>query len=254
MLRLLTTRSKLSVISNIANCHKERLVTHLNFLNSLKVPGRHMGDICALYYSIAAPFKARTRNKYHSELIEQCFSRAVRNGLVTCRWAKSSSAGNMHINGRRFGLTEDPLEREIESYLVNLLGASKTAHLLGKELMSTPYPFQTSDNQTSPSKSAQDVPSSSPLRSLPYSVARDNESSSPTIPLSTNTYQTSSSEASSQIGSESVSQGKVNRHTLPNGAYYDHDEFMAFLTMSNDQLLREKETDLADLERIKEEL
>ncbi|CAI2734023.1 unnamed protein product [Schistosoma spindalis] len=225
-----------------------------NFVEAKKtVPGRHMGDICALYYSIAAPFKARTRNKYHSELIEQCFSRAVRNGLVTCRWAKSSSPGNMHINGRRFGLTEDPLEREIESYLVNLLGSSKTAHLLGKELMSTPYSFQTSDNQTSPSKSAQDV-SSSPLRSLPYSVVRDNESSSPTIPLSTNTYQTSSSEASSQIGSESVSQGKVNRHTLPNGAYYDHDEFMAFLTMSNDQLLHEKETDLADLERIKEEL
>lgn len=47
---------------------------------------------------------------------------------------------------------------------------------------------------------------------------------------------------------------RVNRHTLPNGAYYDHDEFMAFLTMSNDQLLHEKETDLADLERIKEEL
>uniref|UniRef100_A0A5K4F422 SANT domain-containing protein n=2 Tax=Schistosoma mansoni TaxID=6183 RepID=A0A5K4F422_SCHMA len=226
-----------------------------NFVEAKKtVPGRHMGDICALYYSIAAPFKARTRNKYHSELIEQCFSRAVRNGLVTCRWAKSSSPGNMQINGRRFGLTEDPLEREIESYLVNLIGASKTAHLLGKELMSTPYPFQTSDNQISPSKSAQDVSSSSPLRTVPYSVGRENESSSPTVPLSTNTYQTSSSEASSQIGSESVSRGKNNRHTLPNGAYYDHDEFMAFLTMSNDQLLHEKETDLADLERIKEEL
>ncbi|CAH8572891.1 unnamed protein product [Schistosoma turkestanicum] len=226
-----------------------------NFVEAKKtVPGRHMGDICALYYSIAAPFKARTRNKYHSELIEQCFSRAVRNGLVTCRWGKSPSPGDIHTNSRRFGLSEDPLEREVESYLVNLIGASKTAHLLGKELMSTPYPIQTSDNQTSPSKPVQDVSSSSPLRSLPYSAGRENESSSPTIPLSANTYQTSSSEASSQIGSESVSQGKVNRHTLPNGAYYDHNEFMSFLTMSNDQLLHEKETDLADLERIKEEL
>ncbi|TNN09465.1 REST corepressor 1 [Schistosoma japonicum] len=227
-----------------------------NFVEAKKtVPGRHMGDICALYYAIAAPFKARTRNKYHSELIEQCFSRAVRNGLVAYRLGKSASPGDTNTNGRRFGQAEDPLEREIESYLINIIGVSKTAHLLGKDLMSTPYPIQPSGNQNLTSKSVQNTSSSSPLRSLPFSSAgRENESSSPSVLLPTNTYQTSSSEASSQIGSESLTQRKVNRHILPNGAYYDHDEFMAFLSMSNDQLVHEKETELADLERIKEEL
>ncbi|KAK4467391.1 hypothetical protein MN116_008829 [Schistosoma mekongi] len=174
-----------------------------------EVPGRHMGDICALYYAIAAPFKARTRNKYHSELIEHCFSRAVRNGLVTYRLGKSASPGDTNTNGRRFGQTEDPLEREIESYLVNIIGASKTAHLLGKELMSSPYPIPASGNQNLTSNSVQNISSSSPLGSLPFSsTGRENESSSPSMLLPTNTYQTSSSEASSQIGSESFTQGK----------------------------------------------
>ncbi|CAH8618450.1 unnamed protein product [Heterobilharzia americana] len=226
-----------------------------NFVEAKKtVPGRHMGDICALYYSIAAPFKARTRNKYHNELIEQCFSRAVRTGVVTCRWGKRSSGGGSQNNYRRSGLAEDPLECEVESYLVNLIGASKTTHLLGKELMSTPYPIPSSITPNSPPKSVQNCSSTSPLRCPSVPVGRENESSPASLPLSTNTYQTSSSEASSQIGSESVCRAKSNRHILPNGAYYDHEEFMIFLSMSNDQLLLEKEAKLADLQRTNEEL
>ncbi|VDQ08451.1 unnamed protein product, partial [Trichobilharzia regenti] len=114
-----------------------------------------MGDICALYYSIAAPFKAGNRSKYHNELIEQCYSRAVRAGLVTCRWQKSSSIEETLINTPKPEVIEDPLEGEIKSFLVNLVGASKATELLGNGLLSSPQSIETPIILHSPEKSTQ---------------------------------------------------------------------------------------------------
>ncbi|CAH8870469.1 unnamed protein product [Trichobilharzia szidati] len=217
------------------------------------VPGRRMGDICALYYSIAAPFKAGNRSKYHNQLIEQCYSRAVRAGLVTCRWRKSSSIEETLVNTPKPELTEDPLEGEIKSFLVNLVGASKATDLLGNELLSSPQRIQTPIVFHSPAKSIQSASPSSPIKGSSASVRLENDLSPTTMPT-TNAYQTSSSEASSENDSDSICQGKGKGHSLPSGAYYDHEEFLTFLNMTNDQLLQEKETELSYLQRINEEL
>nr|CAH8869962.1 unnamed protein product [Trichobilharzia regenti] len=217
------------------------------------VPGRHMGDICALYYSIAAPFKAGNRSKYHNELIEQCYSRAVRAGLVTCRWQKSSSIEETLINTPKPEVIEDPLEGEIKSFLVNLVGASKATELLGNGLLSSPQSIEKPIILHSPEKSTQNVSPSSPIEGSSAFVRLDNDLSPTTMPT-TNDSQTSSSEVSSQNDSDSVCQGKGKGHSLPSGAYYDHEEFLSFLNMTSDQLLQEKETELSYLQNINEEL
>lgn len=180
-----------------------------------------MGDICQLYYSIAAPFKAPPRTKSHSELINQCFARAIRAGRVTNRWATRafptrsarSTLSASVMNCRNPGDAEDSLEREFELHLVGLVGMSKARRLLGRRMLSTPYPFCGNQSGLVDNYPGVDSRATSPTRiqSFATRTATNGAVSCPmltTLTLMDYTTGNGSSGASSQLGSESTAHSR----------------------------------------------
>ncbi|KAF6775144.1 hypothetical protein AHF37_05561 [Paragonimus kellicotti] len=229
------------------------------------MPGRPMGEISQMYYSIAAPFKAPPRTRDHSDLLQRCLTRAVRNNLITSRWpntdlAASARAGSTPTGCRRPGESSDALEREIELHLVDLVGISAARRLLGRRMLSTSYPLLpschaplTSSLSNGTGISSISSRSNSPSR-LPGNVAQDH-SSLTLPPLTTSTrYQISSSGASSQLGSESTGPSRSIKYGLPPGVHYDHAEFVAFMATPEARLAEERASQLASADRLDMEL
>ncbi|TPP63387.1 REST corepressor [Fasciola gigantica] len=220
-----------------------------------QMPGRPMGDICQLYYSIAAPFKAPPRNKSHAELINQCFARAIRAGRVTNRWAtwaftnRSTRSAPSHsaLNCRNPGEAEDLLEREFELHLMGMVGITKARRLIGRRMLSTPYPFCANQNGSGvDSYPVVDSRSTSPARVQPFPTRSTMNGTVSCLALPALTFMdytigNGSSGASSQLGSESTAHSRCPRHSLPAGVHYDHDEFVAFMTTPSQQLMEERE-------------
>ncbi|KAF5400121.1 REST corepressor [Paragonimus heterotremus] len=229
------------------------------------MPGRPMGEISQMYYSIAAPFKAPPRTRDHSDLLQRCLTRAVRNNLITSRWPNtdltaSARAVSNSTGCRRPGESSDALEREIELHLVDLVGISAARRLLGRRMLSTSYPLLPSCHAPLTSSlpnrtgiSSVSSRSNSPSR-LPGNVAQDH-SSLTLPPLNTSTrYQISSSGASSQLGSESTGPSRSIKYGLPPGVHYDHAEFVAFMATPEARLAEERASQLASAERLDMEL
>ncbi|VDP90443.1 unnamed protein product [Echinostoma caproni] len=186
------------------------------------MPGRPMGDICQLYYSIAAPFKAPPRTKSHADLINQCFARAVRAGRVANRWVTQlsshrpgrSAVSAAAIHCRNPGDAEDPLEREFEMHLVGLVGMSKARRLLGRRMLSTPYPLWINQNPSASETCAGlDSRANSPTRVLPFTTRPIVNGHAACLTLPTFTcvdysMGNGSSGASSQLGSESTTHSR----------------------------------------------
>ncbi|KAA3674845.1 uncharacterized protein DEA37_0013553 [Paragonimus westermani] len=229
------------------------------------MPGRPMGEISQMYYSIAAPFKAPPRTRDHSDLLQRCLTRALRNNLITSRWpnadlAASTRTVSTSTGCRRPGESSDALEREVELHLVDLVGISAARRLLGRRMLSTSYPLLpschaplTSSLPNGTGISSVSSRSNSPSR-LPGNMAQNN-STFPLLPLTTSTrYQISSSGASSQLGSESTGPSRPIKYGLPPGVHYDHAEFVAFMATPEARLAEERASQLASADRLDMEL
>ncbi|GAA51739.1 REST corepressor 1 [Clonorchis sinensis] len=231
------------------------------------LPGRPMGEISQLYYSIAAPFKAPSRTKHHGDLIERCYARAARNNIITNRWQTAVSATSVSGSTqlcRRPGESEDALEREFEMHLVDMFGLADARRALGRRMLSTSFPVlpQLDGFQRSPSDSSisPDTPYPVALRATvpsgcyPMNGTVTRPLAVPPIITST-TYQSSSSGASSQLGSEPNGHApRSSKHTLPSGVHYDHAEFLSFIATPDSQHAEERELELSSAERLDSEL
>ncbi|CAH8492982.1 unnamed protein product [Dicrocoelium dendriticum] len=246
-----------------------------NFVEARKtLPGRPMGDISQLYYSIAAPFKAPSRAKRHKELIHRCFTRAVRNNLICNRCSPTDAQSsviapgmNVKSHSRKPGEAEDPLDRQFELHLVDLVGMSETKRLLGQKMLCTPCPLLlqlSREPELNAPRAELDTSSpcppprtSSPRETLSNELCADTHTPlAPICPLVTDPIEpTNSSGSSSQLGSDSTTNRcHPSKHRLPPEVHYDHAEFLTFLESSEEQLALERDAELTSAIRLDAEL
>lgn len=92
-----------------------------------------MGEIAALYYGIAAPFKAISKHsKKHSKQMRSCFEKAGKRGFIAQAQAQPQSISTLNIGGTVTNDQSevDSLEAELELHLTDMLGEEHTKRLL----------------------------------------------------------------------------------------------------------------------------
>ncbi|VDK36514.1 unnamed protein product [Taenia asiatica] len=231
---ILNTYNKLEV-RRFLKCVDSR--PRKNFVNVKEsFPAYCMGELHALYYAIAAPFKAVPRhNRKHGRQMQTCYERAVKCGFT------ASSAVSVPVVPSPVDPEEAEADGSFERYLCEMLGQERAS----KVVAGVRRGRSTNDLSTTSNAAV-------PVR-LPYGGIANGA-----LPFGRR-YIAAAAATESLVGSSDhssalESHSKVAKRGVPTGLDFDYDKFKEFMTTPLEDLKQKQRESKATLSSLDSEL
>ncbi|KAH9281477.1 REST corepressor 1 [Echinococcus granulosus] len=228
---ILNTYNKLEV-RRFLKCVDSR--PRKNFVNVREsFPAYRMGELHALYYAIAAPFKAIPRhNRKHGRQMQTCYERAVKRGFT------SSTAVSVPVVPSVVDPEEAEADSSFERYLCEMLGQERANKVVAgvRRGRSTTEP-STNSNTAVPMRLAYGGTANGALPFGRRYIAA-----------------TESLVGSSDHSSALESHSKAAKRSVPAGLDFDYDKFKEFMTTPLEDLKQKQKESKATLSSLDTEL